>query len=295
MYFTGFADEAADSIQDQIRATRALGWSNIESRGIGGINIHDLPEEKFEEACAALDEAGVHINCFGSAIANWGKKINEPFDSSLAEARRAIPRMKRLGTNLIRIMSFAVLDGHEPDDQMEEERFRRLRELQTMFGDEGLVPVHENCMNYGGMSYRHTLRLLENVPGMKLVFDTGNPVFSLDRSKPKPWPQQSAWEFYEQVRDHVAYIHIKDGIWDQENKKVEFTYPGEGHGDVRRILTDMIQRGYDGGISIEPHLAVIHHDASLTSPAETRFANYVEYGKRLMEMVEGIRKSIPAV
>jgi len=289
MYLTGFADEASGSIDVQIRATKELGWKNIEARNVEGGNIHDVPDETFERVCEKLDAAGVNINCFGSAIANWGKKIDEPFDSSLAEAKRAIPRMQRLGTKLVRIMSFAVLPDREPDDQMAEERFKRLRELQKMFSDAGITPVHENCMNYGGMGYTYTLRLLENVPGLKLVFDTGNPVTSLDRTKPKPYPTQSPWEFYSHVKEHIAYVHIKDALWDyRENKNKCFTFPGEGEGDVRAIVKDLLDTGYDGGISMEPHLAVVFHDKSITSPDEIRYANYVEYGKRFMQLLRDI-------
>lgn len=292
MYLTGFADEAASGIDGQIRATKELGWENIESRAIDGKNIHDLSDEEFDIVYGKLQDAGVKINCFGSAIANWGKKIDEPFDSSLEEAKRAIPRMKKLGTRLIRIMSFAVLPDREPDDQMEEERFARLRILQQMFTDEGLLPVHENCMNYGGMGWPFTLKLIENVPGLKLVFDTGNPIFSDDRSKPKPYPKQSALEFYEHVKDHIAYIHIKDGHWDAENGKSVFTFPGEGNGNVREVMKDLIASGYDGGISIEPHLAVVFHDDSSTAPEEIKYANYVEYGRRMMTMIDDIMREL---
>lgn len=294
MYFTGFADEAAGALDGQIKATKTLGWSFIESRNIDGKNIHDLDDAAFDKACAQLEAAGVKINCFGSAIANWGKRIDQPFDSSLAETRRAIPRMQRLGTKLIRIMSFAVLPERGPDDQMAEERFRRLRELQKMFTDAGITPVHENCMNYGGMGWTYTLRLLDNVPGLKLVFDTGNPVFSEDRIRTAPCPMQSAWEFYEHVRDAVAYIHIKDGHFDQTAKKSVFTFPGEGTGDVRRIVKDLLARGYNGGLSIEPHLAVVFHDASIKSEDDVRFSNYVEYGRRMMRMVDEVRTELQA-
>ena len=287
-YFTGFADEAGKDLATQIRATKELGWSRIESRNIDGKNIHDLSDGEFDAVCGALQEAGVSINCFGSSIANWGKQITDPFDSSLAEARRAIPRMQRLGTKLVRIMSFAVLKDRGSEDQMEEERFRRVRELVRMFREEGLTPVHENCMNYGGMGYKYTLRLLENVPGLKLVFDTGNPVFSDDRGKAAPYPKQSAYTFYRMVKEHVAYIHIKDGIWNAAEGKTQFTYPGEGHGDVPEILADLIGSGYAGGISIEPHLAVVFHDASVESEAGIRFANYVEYGRRLEALIAGL-------
>ena len=286
MYLTGFADEASQDIDGQIKATKEIGWTNIESRNINGKNIHDLDDAEFDEAAGKLEDAGVHVNCFGSAIANWGKRIDEPFDSSLAEAKRAIPRMHRLGAKLIRIMSFAVLEDREPDDQMAEERFKRLRELVKMFSDAGVQTVHENCMNYGGMGWPFTLKLLENVPGLTLVFDTGNPVFSDDRSKPKPYPKQSSWEFYSHVKEHIAYVHIKDGRWNDEEDKLGATYCGEGDGEVRRIVKDLLDNGYDGGFSIEPHLAVVHHDPSITAPDEIRYANYVEYGKRMTKIVE---------
>ena len=288
MYLTGFADEAAAGIEQQIRATRELGWRFIESRAVDGKNLHDLSAAEFDAVCEALDGSGVRINCFGSAIANWGKQIDEPFEASLAEARRAIPRMQRLGTKLIRIMSFAVLKDRSPDDQMEAERFRRLRELQKMFADAGLQPVHENCMNYGGMGWNYTLRMLENVPNLKLVFDTGNPVFSDDRTQAPPYPKQSAWEFYRHVKEHIAYVHIKDGIWDAENEKSIFTFPGEGNGDVKQTVKDLLDGGYGGGFSMEPHLAVVFHDESITAPDEIRYANYVEYGKRFMKLLADV-------
>jgi sugar phosphate isomerase/epimerase len=189
--------------------------------------------------------------------------------------------MKRLGTKLVRIMSFAILDGKPIGEQLAEERFRRLRELKKLFDDAGLIPVHENCMNYGGMGWTCTQHLLENVPGLKLVFDTGNPVFNPDYIKPEPRPRQSSWEFWEKVRDHVVYFHIKDGIWNSEKNGITYTFPGEGQGDVKRIMADAIRRGYNGGISIEPHLSVVFHDAETKSEQDIRYANYVEYGKRM--------------
>jgi len=296
MYLTGFADEAGAGIDVQIKATKELGWVNIESRNIDGVNIHDLSEEAFDGVAAKLASAGVRINCFGSTIANWACRITDPFEPTLERIGRAIPRMLRLGTNLIRIMSYAVLKdekGNDCPDQMKEERFRRVREIVRLFADAGITPVHENCMNYGGMSHLHTLELIENVPGLRLVYDTGNPVFTDDRSKPAPYPKQSAWEFYKHVKEYVSYVHIKDGAFVADHAGRVFpetnsTFPGEGNGDVKRIIKDLLDSGYDGGISIEPHLAVVFHDASITATEEIKYANYVEYGRRFMKLLEEI-------
>jgi sugar phosphate isomerase/epimerase len=286
MYLTGFADEAASDIDGQIRATKELGWSRIEMRNIDGVNLHDLPEEKFDAVCGKLAEAGIEVNCFGSAIANWSKSILRPYDDDIASAKRAVVRMKRLGTKFIRIMSYPPIPDKPMDEQMAEERFRRLREICALFLDEGLQPLHENCMNYGGQGWKYTLKMLDAVPGLKLVFDTGNPVGTRDRER--PGQRQSAWDFFDHVRDHVVYVHIKDGVVDADGK-VTWCWCGEGQGDVRRIVADLLKRGYDGGFSMEPHMAVVAHDASVKSDADIRYANYVAYGRRFEKIVSDCR------
>jgi len=292
MIYTGIGDEAGNTIESQIRATLDLGWRHIEARnvevtGYPKANLHDIPDAAFEVVVEKLGAAGVEVYCFGSAIANWGKKIDQPFDVS--EVERAIPRMQRLGTKFVRIMSYAVRDT---EDQMAEERFRRLREITKRFLDAGLQPVHENCMNYGGMGWPFTLELLEQVPGLKLVFDTANPVFNADRSEPKPWKRQDPWEFWTHVKEHVAHIHVKDARWNDAKNDADYTFPGEGEGAVERILTDALAGGYDGALSIEPHVALVFHDATVKSSDESMYTSYVEYGRRLMTMVEGIRRGL---
>ena len=300
MYFTGFADEASSDIREQVRATRELGWKYIEARNIDGCNIHDLPEDKFEEVCAVLTEGGISINCFGSAVANWAKRPDseEDFRKSVEELRRAIPRMQKLGTKMIRGMSFVILKDQQPDSpELEKEIFRKVQYLVDMCDDAGIAYLHENCRNYGGLSYKHTLKLLDNIksPSFKLIFDTGNPVFSADYVHPEPRPYQCAWEFYRNVREFIAYIHIKDAVMEFDPEKGEdvtrYTFAGEGCGDVRAILKDAFKYGYDGGISIEPHIGgVVFHEQNNNLPeADVRFRNYVEYGRRMEKLVADVR------
>ncbi len=289
-YFSGIGDEAANRLDDQIRAIKTLGWSHLEARnvqidGFPKANLHEIPDAAFDLAVEKLNAAGVRVNCFGSTIANWGKKIDDPNEPSLAEARRAVPRMQRLGAKFVRIMSYAV---RPEEDQMALERFRRLREICQLFFDAGLQPVHENCMNYGGMGWPFTLELLEQIPGLKLVFDTANPIFNDDRSKPKPWPKQNPWEFYTHVKPHIVHIHIKDARWNPVKNDADYTMPGEGDGCVQPILKDLLASGYQGGISIEPHVAVVFHDATVKTSDQEMFDSFVTYGRRLMSLVDDI-------
>jgi sugar phosphate isomerase/epimerase len=291
MILTGIGDEAGNTLDAQIRATKELGWKHLEMRGVAvpgfpKANFHDIPDAAFDLAVDKLKEAGLRVHCFGSTIMNWAKTIETPWDITLAEVQRAIPRMARLGTSFVRVMSFKPGDA---DEKIPPLVFDRVREVTKLFLDAGLTPVHENCMNYGGMSWRHALELLEKVPGLKWVFDTANPVFNADRAKPKPWPRQDPWEFWTHVRDHVVHIHIKDATWNPAKNDADYNWPGEGQGRVRDILADACARGYDAGISIEPHMVVVFHDANSKSSDDAMRANFVEYGRRLERLIGEIK------
>ena len=299
MYYTGFADEAARDLAGQIRATKELHWQWIESRAIDGVNIHDLPEADFDRVCGMLADSGVGVNCFGSTVANWACHVfnEEEYEATVAALRRALTRMKRLHCTMIRGMSFRA-EWLRPrfDPEVEAWVYPRLEKLVRMCEEAGVLYLHENCNNIAGMSYVHTLRMLEKIPSsaLKLVFDTGNPVMNFDRSEGDELAHaQSSWEYYRNVRDFIAYVHIKDGFLLKPNPegfgRMEFTFPGEGSGDVRMIVTDLLRRGYDGGFSMEPHMTRVFHDESAEEQAAFCFENYIEYGRRFMKLVEELK------
>ncbi len=295
--WTGIGDEAGPPLVAQIKATQALGWHHIELRnavvpGFPAGNVHDIPDAAFAQLLETLAAAGIKASGLGSTIGNWASSITDPFEMTLERVERAIPRMQKLEARHIRVMSYAVRkdgQGRDLPDQLAGERFRRLRIIKQRFDDAGLIMVHENCMNYGGMSISRALETLENVPGLQWVFDTCNPLFNEDRDH--PGQMQDPWDFYQAVKHCIAHIHIKDGVYNIEKKDCDYTLPGEGHGQVKRILTDLTGSGYSGFVSIEPHTAVVFHSsgapASMDPEAKAReqFDSYVAYGRKLMALM----------
>lgn len=285
MILSGFTDEAGQSLATQIKATKALGWKYLSARNVDGQNIHDLTERDFNRAAHQLDVAGIQVIEFGSLIGSWSKPIDSDFSITIDEIERTIPRMQRLGTQIVRIMSY----GQEPwgTDQSEQERFRRLREIVKRFDGAGLIAAHENCMNWGGFSARHTLRLIEEVPGLKLIFDTGNPVFQKDRSQPEPHSWQDALAFYQSVKDHVVHIHIKDCLYPVQGSKEpeKYTLPGEGMARVSELIGELMSNGYKGAYAIEPHIATVFHAKEKQAVnAEHCYNSYVEYGRTFEQL-----------
>jgi sugar phosphate isomerase/epimerase len=280
MFFSGISDEAGQPIATQIKAHKELGWKHLELRMVDGNNITQLSDADFDAVVAAVQEAEMEVSCFGSAIANWARPITCDAQIDIDDLKQAIPRMKRLGTEFIRVMSYP----NDPDNPIDEPTWRkeaiaRMKTLAKMAEDGGIILAHENCSGWGGLSADNSNILLEEVnsPALKVVYDTGNPVSY----------KQDAWEYYQKVYDHIAYVHIKDA--NLVDGEAVYCYCGDGQGFVKETIADLLSKGYTGGFSIEPHLAAIIHTGETTNNADELYNSYTEYGRRLMAIVDEVK------
>lgn len=82
-----------------------------------------------------------------------------------------------------------------------------------------------------------------------IVYDTGNVVGAKTVFDDGTYKLQDPLEYYRIIKEHIDYVHIKDQIVGTGEKPTR-TYPGEGSGEIVKILTDLILSGYDGNIAI---------------------------------------------
>jgi len=119
--------------------------------------------------------------------------------------------------------------------------------------------LHENEKRIYGEGGDACADLAENVPGLGLIFDPAN----LVQAGVRPL---EAWQ---RMRDHVVYFHIKDAVFPSG----EVVPPGEGDGDIPRILAEAITEcGYEGFVSLEPHLAAAGEFDGFSGPEPFRKA-----------------------
>ena len=279
MFLSGIADESGQDLETQIRAHQELGWRHIELRTIDGTCVTDIDDAAFEILAGRLADAGLQVSCIGAQLANWARPIDTDFEIDVAELRRAIPRMQRLGVRFIRCMSYPNSDPPLPEEDWKSRVIERMKRLTEIAEAGDVVLVHENCHGWASQNAGTTNDFLREISSanMKLVFDTGNPIGS----------GQNVWELYRALRENIVYVHIKD--YKRADAGAEGTtacFPGEGEGYVPEIITDLLQTGYDGGFSIEPHItSVIHLDQTAEDP-ELGYRTYVEYGRRLEELID---------
>jgi sugar phosphate isomerase/epimerase len=275
---SGLGDEAGSDIHTQIRAHRELGWTCIDLRAIDGVNVTMMDDAAFERAAAAIDESGLHVTNLASGICCWGRSVRDDFALDLQEMSRAIGRMRRLRCPTLRVMSCPAPAGADiPQDEFGREAFRRLGELSRIAAGEGIVLVHEQVSSaWSGEDPGRMLQLVEtiNCPAFRLLLDLAN--FSGQS------PGAESWAAYQKVKRYVAYVHLKDRA-----ASGAAAWFSEGVIPVRRLLTALRDDGYAGVLSMEPHVAAIHHTGQRASP-QVLYDSYLRNARKVQAIVREV-------
>ena len=237
---SGFADEIDPSLDKQIEVIKKLGISHIEMRGVDGKGLVEYPLDEVKKITETLDANGIRLSAVGSPI---GKiQITDPFEEHFELFKHTVEIAKIMETPYIRMFSFFMPEGEEPG-KYKDEVFRRLGMFVDYAKQQDVVLLHENEKEiYGDVAVRCKEILDEFAcDNFRAVFDFANFVQC----------KQDTKEVYEMLKPYISYIHIKDAMW--ESGKV--VPAGYGDGNVKEILADLIKNGYEGVLSLEPHLA----------------------------------------
>ena len=234
---SGFADEIDASIKVQFEAFKRIGIKYFEPRRINGNNISTLTEE---EAIKLLDEMkkyDIKASSIGSPI---GKiDITDDFEPHFEVFKNTVKVAKAIGTKYIRMFSFYSKNGW--NEESKTEVFRRLRILVDYAKENDIILLHENEKDIYGEKAPECLEIMEAFAcdNFKAVFDPANFVQAGQDTK----------KAYEMLKPYVAYMHIKDAL---ENGDI--VPAGMGLGNISYIIGDLFANGFDGFISLEPHL-----------------------------------------
>jgi hypothetical protein len=95
--------------------------------------------------------------------------------------------------------------------------------------------------------------VIEEVPGLRRIFDPGNSTGSPDVAAGQPMRLQSSWEFFKAVEPWFDEVHIKDRKriqMEDGSLQWEHTFPGEGEGDIVRLLSELVKNCFPGTVPL---------------------------------------------
>ena len=237
---SAFADEISKDLKTQMDVLEQNDVQYIEMRGVNGKSLVKHSLEEVKEIKRQIDERGFKISAVGSPI---GKiDIREEFGPHLDLFRHTMEIGGILETKYIRMFSFFIPEGEDPAKYRDEVMERWSMFIRAAEG-RGFVLLHENEKDIYGDTPERCLDLLRTMKCsyMKAVFDPANFIQRDVETYPKA---------FEMLNEYIAYMHIKDARYSDH----VVVPSGYGDGRVKEILSALYERGFEGFLSLEPHL-----------------------------------------
>jgi len=255
---SGFIDEIDANFDEQTRIAKEIGLKYAEVRSAKGkfVGLH-TPEE-IRGYKQRLDDLGLKVSSLASPI---GKvPITAPFEQEWERFLRFSELAAQFETKNMRVFSFYIPEGDNADGYAEEV-LGRIKRMAEHAQSVGITLLHENEKGvFGDLAHRCLLLAKEvNNPNFRLIFDFANFVQC----------KQNVMEAYEMLKPYIAYYHVKDEI----AATSESVPAGQGDGQIEAILRLALQDGYQGFLSLEPHLVDFAGLASLEADPHKRNSN----------------------
>lgn len=267
---TGFGDEIGPDLVQQMDVLESEGVKYIELRGVNNKNVLKFTQEDCREIKKKLDDRGFRISAIGSPI---GKvKITEEFNKHLDDFMRALDLARYFDTEYIRVFTYYPGEGGKIQDNRDEV-MRRMRRKVELAKRVGITLLLENESNLYGESPENCADVLATVnsPHLRAVFDPANFVVKGYKPFDRCWPL---------LKKYTVYFHIKDAKMGPGGKIVP---AGEGDGQLEEVLGDAVASGYEGFMSLEPHLSKGGQFSGFTGPELFREA--IRALKRVLDKV----------
>ena len=231
------------------------GLEYVELQYLWEKQVGDLTDADIERVKGLIEERNLKVSCIShhnlSALPVDTTVDAPAYRGHIATLQRCIDVAQALGTNLVRIFSFRkemVLFGAEPviSEDAWTTLLNRLEEPLRIADAAGITLVIETAIS-GNVTSAHLARKLIDeldAPHLKVLWDPCSSLYCTEI----PYPNG-----YEIIREHIAHVHLKDGVVNLPAATFDFCAMRQGQMDpyYNDIVNALKRDGYDGAISLE--------------------------------------------
>ncbi|MCY4072915.1 MAG: sugar phosphate isomerase/epimerase [Chloroflexi bacterium] len=259
MKISAFGDEIAVDFEEQLRVMGRLKIPLIDIRAAWGVNCSQFTDDhlrRIKDLCARYQ---IEVSCMGSPI---GKSpIQDPIEIECERLRHIGAVADQLGTRNIRIFSFYPVAGvDEAARQCAIDRLGKLTDIATSLDLQLLL---ENEKGVVGDLPGNCLQLMKAIdsPNFRFIWDPANFVQCGASEHVDAW--------WDALHPYIGYIHIKDALLPEgasngHGERSAVKVAGQGDGQVKELLANLQRTGYQGVLSLEPHLLEARHSSGFS-------------------------------
>ncbi len=231
------------------------GLEYVELQYLWEKQIGELTDADVEQVKSLIQARNLKVSCIShhnlAGIPVDTSMDTQEYRDQLNTLQRCIEIAQTLGTNLVRIFSFSkemVLFGAEPivSEGAWLTLLNRLEEPLQMAEDANITLVIETAISSNITSALLARKLIDELGTnhLRVLWDPCSSLYCTET----PYP-----DGYEIIRDHIAHIHLKDGIVNLPAATFDFCAMGQGqmvsyYTDIMNVLK---RDRYQGTISFE--------------------------------------------
>lgn len=233
----------------------ATGLEYVELQYLWEKQVGDLTDADIERVRGLIAARNLKVSCIShhnlSALPVDTAVVAPAYREHITTLQRCIDVAQALGTNLVRIFSFRkemVLFGAEPviSEGTWATLMNRLEEPLQIADAAGITLVMETAISGNVTSALLARKLIDalDVPHLKVLWDPCSSLYCTE----VPYP-----DGYEAIREHIAHVHLKDGVVNLPAATFDFCAMRQGQMDpyYNDIVEALKRDGYEGAISLE--------------------------------------------
>ncbi len=226
---SAFSDEAGDSLKSQLDALKRNNIPYMELRAIDSKNVAKFTNEEALKYYEEIRSAGIEVWSIGSPLGKVDISIN--FNEYEKEIRHVCEIANIMHCDKIRMFSF--FKAYDKKELV----FDYLRKMVEIAKEYNVYLYHENEKEIYGDTKERVLEIMENVKGLKFVYDPANYL----------QVGEIAMETLNLFHSKTDYFHIKDVIQSSET----LVPAGDGDGMIEELVSRIKD---DKVLTLEPHL-----------------------------------------
>lgn len=244
MRLSVITDEVSQDLEKVASLAKEFGLSGLEIRSVWNKAPHELDETDIGKIKRLLADHELEVCSIASPFLKCDYGDEGQYREHMEILRKCIDLAGELGAPIIRIFTFWLKPPFPSWDEIVEKLLPAVKLVEGT----NLVLGIENEPSTMATNAKKVVEVLTrlNHPQVKAVWDPGNDVFDPDREVPFP-------DGYEAVKPWIVHIHIKDGKWNEGEKRFEPTPIGEGEVDYLGQFEALVRDGYKGYLSLETH------------------------------------------
>lgn len=226
------------SWEDMLSTAKDIGFDGIEIRGIGNElyapRAKQFSVDNIELTKKKLDKIGIEVPCLTSAAYLFDKNNIE---RHMQEASDYIELAAKLGTPYVRVLGDAQ---PQPGDVDVDFVIGNLKKLTVLAAPKGVKLLIETNGVFADSGVLRGVVEKVNSDALGVLWDVHHPIRFFN---------EPAEKTYENLKNFICYLHVKDSI--AADGAVKYKMMGYGDIPVKGIVRLLKENDYNGYISLE--------------------------------------------